>query len=147
MNSKDRLKSSHGKASPKQLIESHGLHTSTEYPLAQDTPCMQGQLDSMSCLDCVVPINPVRQILHSGSLCFPFRIGIFPLWPFTSLLLLKSNKTVAFCLVTVYGITADGIFSMLPNARWHLLRAQKPLQNFFRMLSSRMPHQGVSKLS
>lgn len=132
MNSKNRLKSSHGKASPKQLVKSRGLHTSTEYPLARDTPRVQGQLDSISYLDCLVLINPIGQILHSSSLCFPCRMGIFSSWPFTSLLLLTSNKTgvlepVAFCSVTVYGVTAGGIFPMLPNARWHLSRAQKPL--------------------
>lgn len=121
-----------GKVSPKQLVKSHGLWISKECSLAQDTSCMQEQLDYYTFyLDYLDVINPTGQILHSGSLCFHFRMGIFPSWPFTSLLPLKSNKTgvlesAAFCLVTAYGVTADGICSMLPNARWRLWRAQKP---------------------
>lgn len=132
VNSKNPLKSFfHGKASPKRLVKSHGLCTSKEYSLAQDTRCMQEQLGYTFYVNCLDVINPMGQILHSGSLCFHFRMGIFPSWPFTSLLPLKSNKTrvlesAALCLVTAYGVTADGICSMLPNARWRLLKAQNP---------------------
>lgn len=35
-------------------------------------------------------------------------------------------KSGALYLITAYGVTADGICSMLPSARWHLIKIQNP---------------------
>lgn len=142
MNIKNPLQSFfYGKASPKQIIKSYSLCISKEYSLAQDTWCMQEQLDYTFCLDCLDVINPTGQIRHSCFLYFQFRMEIFPSWPFTSLLPVKSNKTgvlesAASHLVTAYRVTADGICSMQPNARWRLLRAQKTLKIISKCLES-----------
>lgn len=102
---------------------------------------MQEQLDYTFCFDCLDVINPTGQTHHSCSLCFGFRTEIFPSWPFTSLLPLKSYRTgvlesATLYLVTAYRVTADGICSMQPNARWCLLRAQKTLKIISKCLES-----------
>lgn len=130
MNRKNPLQSfCPGKASPKQPVKSH-LCISKAYSLPPDTQCMRNSLTVPSVL--IVSMWAISQGTYFTQILFAFVLWCGFSWSFTSLLLLKSKKagavvSAALWLVTAYGVTADGICSMLPNARWHILRTQKAL--------------------
>lgn len=100
------------------------------YSLPPDTRCVQNSLTipfiSIICAWVILQGKYFIQILFASILWCGFS------WPFTFLLLLKSEKigvseSAALCLVTAHGVIEDGICSALPNAGWHILRAQKTL--------------------
>lgn len=79
---------------------------------------MQEEFDCTFCLGSLDVINPTGQIFHSGPLCLHFRMGIFLLMAIYFSPSAGPLESGALCLITAYGVTADGISSMLPNVRW-----------------------------